>query len=1225
VQTTLLSLAVAIILALVTALVGPLLVDWGRWRTTFEAEATRLVGMPVRVSGRIDARLLPTPSLQLNGIEVGAPGREPKLRARSLAVEFGLGPLLRGQWRAAQLRLDAPEVTLGVDADGRIDVPQVSIAFDPDQLAFEQVAIENGRIALADGASGTRATLEQLSFKGEVRSLIGPFKGEGAFVSAGQLYGYRLAGSRRGDEGGQRMRLNLDPADQPLTIETDGTASFEGGHPRYEGNLVLTRPAGFALRNGRTITSDPWRETSKITATPASVLFEQLELQYGTEDRAIKLGGTAELKFGAKARFDAVLSARQIDIDRAVLAADAPQRTPVALLHSMTETLSEFTRPSIPVKIGLGIDTATLAGATILGLRGDIRAEAGAWSIDTLEFRAPGATQVRASGSLKLVAGSPEFAGPASIDSADPKTLIAWLEGRLDAPRATIGALRLRGDVTLGAQRLAVEDLRAEFDRKTIEGRLAYVFAADQRPARLDAALTAREIDIDGALAFADKALAGSTFERPGEIALALDFGRARYAGIEAKGATANLKFDSSGLVIERLAVADFGGAVLKANGRIDASAPSWRGSITLGLEAQRLTGVAALAARFAPGAADTLQTLSRRAASAKLTAKLDVAPATTAADAKTSAKLALDGTIAGVRVKVVVEGNGVTASPRAADIRLDGRLDADEGAALAALVGLDRLAVVDQRPARLTFAANGPAGGDLRIDAKLTGAGLDVAARGTLSLADAHPRGAFDLNLTAADARLPRRNPGIAMPVSLGTRVSLDGERLDLGALDARIAGARLKGQLGLTLGSPTRVEGRLEADTIDAAAVIGAAIGAPMVARRDAPWSPEPFVAGPLADVEGRLDFSVANATLASGLTGRQLRGTVRIAPGAIMLDKLEGVLAEGRFIAQADVRAAATGVSTRMQVSIVNADLAALLPRAAAGRASGRVTLGFDASGAGLSPAALIGALQGHGTASVEHLLLTGLDPNAIDAAARAAERGVSLDGIRIGDIVRTALDDGRLNIPDAGGTLAISGGRLMLVPLVTPAQGADVAISGSYDLSADVLDARFDLTGAPRQNGPSGQRPALSVALKGPLEAPRRSEDVTALVNWLTLRSVEREAKRVEAAERAASRVKAQEEAALRRAQEAAAAAAAAARVQEAAAAAAAAAARADQTAGIPVGPRPDRAPDLPPTVDITTPPVAVPAAKPRQAPTAADRGSSTRSAAPPLVITPPSLR
>jgi len=363
---------------------------------------------------------------------------------------------------------------------------------------------------------------------------------------------------------------------------------------------------------------------------------------------------------------------------------------------------------------------------------------------------------------------------------------------------------------------------------------------------------------------------------------------------------------------------------------------------------------------------------------------------------------------------------------------------------------------------------------------------------------------------------------------------------------------------------------------------------------------------VAGPLADVEGRLDFSVSNAALASGLIGRQLRGTVRIAPTAIMLDRIEGIFGDGRLTAQAEVRSAPTGLATRMQVSLVNADLAALLPRAAAGRASGRVTLAFEAGGAGLSPAALVGALQGQGTASVENLVLAGLDPNAIDAAARAAERGVSLDGVRIGDIVRTALDDGRLNIPGAGGTLAISGGRLTLAPLVAPAQGADVAITGSYDLAADALEARFDLTGAPRQSGPSGQRPALSVALKGPLEAPRRSEDVSALVNWLTLRSVEREAKRLEAAERDARRIKAQEEEALRRAQEAA-----------------AAAQRADQTAGIPVAPAPDKAADPPPTIDTRTPPATVPA-KPRQAPATNDRGAAARPAAP-LVITPPSVR
>jgi len=57
VQTTLLGLAIAFIIALIAALVGPYFVDWNRFRPQFEAEAARVVGAPVRVSGALDARL----------------------------------------------------------------------------------------------------------------------------------------------------------------------------------------------------------------------------------------------------------------------------------------------------------------------------------------------------------------------------------------------------------------------------------------------------------------------------------------------------------------------------------------------------------------------------------------------------------------------------------------------------------------------------------------------------------------------------------------------------------------------------------------------------------------------------------------------------------------------------------------------------------------------------------------------------------------------------------------------------------------------------------------------------------------------------------------------------------------------------------------------------------------------------------------------------------------
>ena len=67
----LLGLAIALILALVAALVGPYFVDWNRFRPQFEAEASRIMGQPVRVAGALDARLLPTPSRVLHQVAVG--------------------------------------------------------------------------------------------------------------------------------------------------------------------------------------------------------------------------------------------------------------------------------------------------------------------------------------------------------------------------------------------------------------------------------------------------------------------------------------------------------------------------------------------------------------------------------------------------------------------------------------------------------------------------------------------------------------------------------------------------------------------------------------------------------------------------------------------------------------------------------------------------------------------------------------------------------------------------------------------------------------------------------------------------------------------------------------------------------------------------------------------------------------------------------------------------
>src|SRR5437868_2627773 len=151
----------AIILALVAALVGPHFVDWTQYRATFEREATQLAGMPVRIAGSVDVRILPTPTLTLSQVEIGSVA-QPHAKARAAYAELALGSLIRGAVRASELRVVGPEVLLGVSANGRVELPRLRIGFDPDQFLIDKIAIEDGRLAFVDAASGTTISLEGL-------------------------------------------------------------------------------------------------------------------------------------------------------------------------------------------------------------------------------------------------------------------------------------------------------------------------------------------------------------------------------------------------------------------------------------------------------------------------------------------------------------------------------------------------------------------------------------------------------------------------------------------------------------------------------------------------------------------------------------------------------------------------------------------------------------------------------------------------------------------------------------------------------------------------------------------------------------------------------------------------------------------------------------------------------------------------------------------------------
>jgi large subunit ribosomal protein L24 len=1111
----LLGLAIAIILAVLTALVGPLLIDWGSYRSLFESEASRLIGTEVRIGGAIDARLLPSPRVRLNDIEIGK--GESKILAHSLGIELALAPLMRGEWRATELHVAGPQATFGIDAAGQVRAPDFSTAFPSEAVTVERLSIEEGKISFVDAGSGGTVTLNRLWFNGEARSLIGPFKGEGAVTIGNELYPFRLSTGRYGDDGTIKLRLNVDPVNYPLAIETDGVLALADGEPRFDGTLSLAKPVGIGPRTNARLTQ-PWRVSGKVKAGTQSALIENVEYQYGLEEQGLKLTGVADFKFGKNPHFDGVLSGRQIDLDRVLLSNDGTRPPPAAAIRELIELGGGAFRPTFPIAIGIGVDQITLGGNTVQNLRGDISTDAGGWNLDRFEFRAPGFTQVRLSGHLAVDTGGVAFTGPAEIEANDPKVLAAWLEGRSDVPVTPpidLRTLNLRGEVTLGSEKVAVEKLKAEFDRKTISGRLAYVFAAGGNQAKLDAALNAPELDIDAALGFGRALLSGSTVGRPRDMTIAADIGRASIGGFVARDASARLKVDARGLQIDRLAVADLGGAAFSASGRIDTTQPTPRGSINVDLTAPDMAPVMTVLSRFAPVTVAALGRGTAAMAPARLRARLNVDGAAPTA----LAKLNVDGTLGKARLTLTAQGSAEALVSASGDVRLDGKLEADDGKTLLTMLGLDGMVAVEAGPGAFTVNLSGPANGELKLDSRLLAKGLEAKAIGSARPFDGSPSASLRASVTRANIA-PLRVAGLdPLPLTFNGRVALGSDGLAFSDINANVGGTSLRGKLGWSLTAPHRISGELEADTMDGASLMAAAIGMPILSPgvdKSWVWSTEPFTQGAFGEIAGNVAVKVRRLELPASLSAREFRASLRFASHEIAIDDMAGDIAGGRLSGSIVYKDTDTGLTANAKLHVAGSDASALLAAGARPPVSGSLDLSAEISGSGLSPVALIGSLRGNGSIAIANAQFAGLDPRAFDAVTRAVDQGLAIDPERIVNVVRTGLEGGQLSVKSASGVFTISAGQLRLGNVTVDSKDAALTMNGRVDFTDGSLDARLVLSGS---NEAAGARPDIYMALKGPVASPSRSIDVSALSGWLTLRGVENQTRRLRAIEAA----------------------------------------------------------------------------------------------------------
>lgn len=1112
-----------IITALVAALVGPFFIDWGLFRTSFEAEAERIFGAKVTVLGSIDARLLPSPWLSLGDVVVGSVDR-PAGKIGRFEARLELTPLLKGEFHISELRLDRPSLSVALKRNGTLALagdpaPVAGTRRDLGDASLEMAEIVDGRIDFADERAGRSFALERINGIVSGSALAGPLKAEGGAVAMGQSVAFRLAMGRVTAERAVPVKLQVTPGGEPVVVTVDAALSLTGGPPRATGTAVVQRIDPEAKTDRGDPGPTPWRLESRFAVDPARLDLDPLTLAIGPDDRAYQLNGRGRIDLGLTPNFDLALTAKQIDLDRALAGRVGEAVDLDGVARRVLGTIAGLPVPDMPGRLALDVPGLVVGGGVLQDLRLIARPRPGGYSLEELTARLPGRSQVTASGRLSL-AGAPAFDGRLYVASEQPNAFAAWLrrggvQGRLD-PVSVDAILKIDADSFRADQMLA------RIGAAQVRGHVQ-VSGIGSAP-RVETGITADRLDLDQI-----RVLAG-LFASPAGLAPAatridLDAGQLVLGGVTARGVSARLAVDGESVEVSRLSVQDAAGAALDMTGRIDRFAARPDGNLQATVKAATLDGLVRMLRSLFP---DT-PALDRFAAAAPHLAPLDARLTLTGQANGERGDLQLDvsGTAGPSRLAVAGKLAGSPAEWRAGRIDLNARLDGPDGGRLMRQLGIPALSLKGAAGQASVTLAGVPATG-LDGTAELEALGSRLALSGRVIAGDDGRLGvdgrgrlvSADLGPVLTVLGQPTVTPLGRLPVDLGAGLSGTWPKLTLKAIDGRLGAGPLRGEATADLGAtPVKLDGRLELGTIGLADLIDLGLGAgSLEALPDAgqAWPgqalPGPSVTGLAAD----LRISAEALAMADKRVVERPEFRLRLRPGEVAVESFSGGLAGGKAGGQMRMRGnAGGGVAVSGDIKIDGAAFGELVWRRD-GRAvaSGQMDLTATFETAGRSVASLVSGAAGGGAFGLRNGTLRSVNPAAFDAIVAAADNGLELKEDRIRTLFQSRLDAGELPFERVDAAFSIGGGIVRLRDVAVASGPVRTSGTASLDLGRWTLEADWTIKADAGRNAVTGADPQVGVLFRGPLNAPVRSLDVAPLNAFLTLRAFEREVSRVE---------------------------------------------------------------------------------------------------------------
>nr|WP_295979120.1 AsmA-like C-terminal region-containing protein [uncultured Agrobacterium sp.] len=1116
-------------LVLFSALLIPYFVDWTDFRRDFEDQASRILGKKVVVHGRVEARILPFPSVTLHDVRAGTDADgSPLIQVARFSMDAELAPFLSGEARIFDMRIEEPKAKIRLLKDGTLDWMRGSRAEIPARtVVLESVQIEGGQIEFIDEQSGRNRVVTGLSADMSANSLAGPWKAEGRAAVDGHPGSFSLSSSEPDYAAGRMgLRVRLVPDEHPVEVDLDGAIAAAAGKPAYSGSFsFIFREDEKQKQAGPSLFSSP-RTRGSFELTNESVRISSYRMELGGSENPYVVTGEATLDTGAKPEFLLTADGQQIDVARfapPVVQTGKTSRQPTVSVRQRIEAFAAMVAripvPPVPGKASISLPALVSDDTTIRDIRLDVRPEGSGWQVVNAVATLPGRTQLEAKGSLTLL-GGPAFNGNLLVASNQPSGLANWLSGSVDPAIRQLNAAGFSADVSLTTLNQRFNNLELAIGEASLKGELER--RSDGKTSNLSIDLAGNEIDLDALKALGSLALGDQVGSSVLDHRINAKFKADRFnmAGVTANHVETAFSMAGGILTLENMTAGDIAGAEVRARGELQGSLLKYAGKGTVNLHAADMQPFFTMLQQKLPDH----PFLGRLAASAPWYANSDLAVDVSVNSENGGANVAVSGTVNGSRLSAVAKMPDFLSITDDTAMSLEAVLKNQSTAILFGQAGLDPLPFDADGEGLLSVKLNGTLGSPAQTDIRFSTERTHFSMNGSFAVAAANfGEGSGDVALESADIEpylimnavgLPQLGGGMA--VKANAKMAVDGQKIAFSSVGGQAGGNPFSGNLVIQRAAPYPVSGDLALRTVDLA-WLGDAIYGPVIDPETGALNAKPLAMAAFPQLKAALSLKAENFEAGPFGTITGLAAKVTHDSGSLALDDVTGGFMGGKLTGRLAMSTGEGAGIFRTKIAVADANPEPILWANANGPvATGRVAIDLTAESTGKSVGEILKSAGGSGEIRAGGLVLKGLNPGALPPILQAAD-GLQqpIDAPKVRPLVDQSLWQGEIGLGDVGLPFSLNGGALHFQNLRAGIDPVTLAGDATIDLAAATVNGDLDLLFNPGTEAVAGAEPSLRLNYNGPLAAPALTTDVSALSNYLSLRAFEKERRRVEA--------------------------------------------------------------------------------------------------------------